>query len=321
MGLFNDWVEGEYGWTTILVIVIFFTLITIWFYYTRDKYEPEPFSRILVAYFYGMISVIPALIISLIAVYFVSFNILLTGIIIAPVIEEFTKGYFVVHLSKHDSFDGPLDGIIYGSMVGSGFATIENLLYGFSTSTLFSINEGVELTFYRSLAQIIGHPLYTGLMGAGVGAYKVGLKNNQYNLIWQSILFHGLWNGAASSSLAITFIGGLIIVAIISIIRLRDELQNAIELDRKAFERGYYEQKQQYLEYMKNLNNRLFYRHSYPPINNIRESDQSTYSQQPNQINHKYPTKTDSVNQDDNIYGSNNNENHSSTDNSDNTVD
>ena len=69
MGIFSDWVEGEYGWTTILGIVILFTIITIWFYYTRDKYEPEPFSRILVAYLYGMLSVIPALIISLIAVY------------------------------------------------------------------------------------------------------------------------------------------------------------------------------------------------------------------------------------------------------------
>ena len=250
MGVISDWIDGPYGWTAIFLIVLFFTFLTILFYYTRDKYEPEPVSRIFIAYVYGIISVIPALIISLISIDLFIASPILSAIIIAPIIEEFAKGFFVVQLSKDETFDGPLDGLIYGAMVGSGFATVENLLYGF-TATLINIDAGVQLAFYRSLPQIVGHPLYTGIMGAGVGAYKVGLNMNQYNLVWQSIVLHGMWNGAASISDPTSFFAGLAIVIIISIIRLRDELMKAMELDRKAFERGYYEQKKIYLEYMK----------------------------------------------------------------------
>lgn len=297
MGLFSDWIEGDYGWTAIFVIIIIFTLITMWFYYTKDKYEPEPINRIIVAYFYGMLSVIPALIISLIAVSLVSVNMLLTAVILAPIIEEFTKGFFVVHLSKHDSFDGPLDGIIYGSMVGAGFATIENILYGFFTSADLSIIEGVEITFYRSFAQIIGHPLYTGIMGAGVGAYKVGLQKNQYSLIWQSIVLHGMWNGAASLVQPVTFFGGLMIVAIISAIRLRNELTYAIDLDRKAFERGYYEQKTRYLKYMKAQHERWYNESLQSPVNNFQNFENNVNSQYSNQLNQTLPSNPEISNE------------------------
>ncbi len=322
MGLFNTWIESDYGWTAILVIIIIFTLITVWFYYTRDKYEPEPFSRIMVAYFHGMVSVIPALIISLIAISFVSLNMLLTAVILAPIIEEFTKGYFVVRLSKHDSFDGPLDGIIYGSMVGAGFATIENLLYGFSTSTLFSINEGVEITFYRSFAQIIGHPLYTGIMGAGVGAYKVGLQNNQYNRIWQSIVLHGMWNGAASLGQPNLFYIGLVIVGVISAIKLRNELTYALELDRKAFERGYYEQKRRYLEYMKNQYNQWYYGNIQSPTNKFQNFSNNSSSQHPSQKNQPFPPNKMFPNKENDTFISNNNDDEpNKPSNNDDTVD
>ena len=67
MSRFDEWLNGSYGWITILLIVFIFKGITILFYYTRDKYEPEPYSRIFRAYVYGMLSVVPSLIISLIA--------------------------------------------------------------------------------------------------------------------------------------------------------------------------------------------------------------------------------------------------------------
>ncbi|MHA2097252.1 MAG: PrsW family intramembrane metalloprotease [Candidatus Kariarchaeaceae archaeon] len=257
MSVINDWINGPYGWTAILLIVVISTGLTVLFYYTRDKYEPEPYSRILVAYAYGMISVVPAIFISLVAIDFLILSPIISAVILAPIIEEFAKGYFVVRLSKDKSFDGPLDGIIYGAMVGAGFATVENLLYGFVAS-LVTIEAGVELTFYRSLAQIVGHPLYTGLMGAGVGAHKVGLHKQPYNLIWQSIVLHGMWNGAASLQSNFFFFG-LIVVIIISIFRFRNELTQSIRLDKEAFERGYYDQKQAYYDYMQSLYNQHYY--------------------------------------------------------------
>lgn len=296
MGVISNWIDGPYGWTAIFLIVVFFTFITILFYYTRDKYEPEPKSRIFVAYVYGIVSVVPALIISLISIDLFIASPLLSAIIIAPIIEEFAKGFFVVQLSKDESFDGPLDGLIYGAMVGSGFATVENLLYGFA-ATLTNIDAGVQLAFYRSLPQIVGHPLYTGIMGAGVGAYKVGLNRNQYDLIWQSIVLHGMWNGAASIADPTSFFAGLTIVIVISIIRLRDELMKAMELDRKAFERGYYEQKKIYLEYMKLEYDRWYHQsryNQYGGYNPYQQYQQNLYGHPPpNQQYEHYQSKNE----------------------------
>lgn len=277
MGILSIWINSDYAWTLILVIVMFFTFITVLFYYTRDKYEPEPISKIAQAFLYGVLSVIPAVIISIIGLALLGNNMLIFAILLAPLIEEFSKAYFVVQLSKDDTFDGPLDGLIYGAMVGSGFATIENLLYGLGTSYI-NVSSGVELTFYRSIPQIIGHPLYTGLVGAGIGAYKVGLIRNKYQNIWMAILLHSMWNLSASLTDPLMFFGGIAIVVTFSIIQLRKELKKAIELDRKAYESGYYDKKKIYLEQKRKIREQQKINH----INWIRQMQQSPNSRQPN---------------------------------------
>ncbi|MFV2015535.1 MAG: PrsW family intramembrane metalloprotease, partial [Candidatus Heimdallarchaeota archaeon] len=235
---------------------------------------------------------------SLISVDFIIVGPIISAVIIAPVIEEFTKGFFVVQLSKDESFDGPLDGLIYGAMVGSGFATIENLLYGFS-AILINIDAGVQLTIYRSLPQIVGHPLYTGIMGAGVGAYKVGLNRSKYNLVWQSIVLHGMWNGAASIADPTLFYVGLAIVVGISIIRLRGELIKAIELDKQAYERGYYVQKKVYLEYMKSQYDLWYYQNRYNqyPMQYPNQQHQQNLSghSPPNHQNGQYSSQKEDI--------------------------
>ncbi len=249
MSLFSNWIDGSYVWVLIFIIVLFFTFLTILFYYTRDKYEPEPITRVFYAFLLGIFSVIPAMILSLIGLLIIPVNSILVAVLLAPVVEEFCKGWMVIYLSRNDDFDGPLDGLIYGAMVGSGFAAAENLVYGFYAlySSDGGIFLGLTITTFRSLTQIIGHPLYTGLMGAGVGQYKVGLTQNKYQQIWRSITLHAMWNGA--TYLGNFFILGIIGVIIVSIYILKNELSSAITLDRQAYERGYYEAKKKYLEY------------------------------------------------------------------------
>ncbi|MHA2250869.1 MAG: PrsW family intramembrane metalloprotease [Candidatus Kariarchaeaceae archaeon] len=253
MSFISGWINGPYVWVLIFIIVIFFTLLTILFYYSRDKYEPEPISRIFLAFLLGIFSIIPALILELILVFFVRSEVLI-AILVAPIVEEFVKGWMVIYLSRHDNFDGPLDGLIYGAMVGSGFAAAENLFYGFAALYIpeGGISVGLTITTIRSLTQIIGHPLYTGLMGVGVGEYKVGLIHNKYQQIWRSILLHSMWNGAASLP-GLIFFAGILGVIIISLYVLKKELSSAIKLDRQAYERGYYEAKRIYLEEQKRI--------------------------------------------------------------------
>ncbi len=242
-------IDESNAWIIILAVIILFSFLTIWFYYKKDKYEPEPISRIIKAFIYGIISIIPSAILSLIALNFIGGGDFISAVLIAPVVEEVCKALFVVQLSKHESFDGPLDGMIYGAMVGAGFAAGENLLYAFYAATSEGITSGITLATLRSFSQIIGHPLYTGLAGAGIGEAKVGLSNNKYQQLWRAMLLHALWNGSASLP-GFGIYAGLTIVIVTSIILLRNELNIAVELDRKAFESGYYERKEEMKMYL-----------------------------------------------------------------------
>lgn len=261
MSALEDFLNGPYGWLAIFAVIMLFTAITVIFYFKRDKYDPEPLWWIFVAFIYGIISVIPALILSLIATLFVP-TVLLQAIIVAPVVEEIVKLWFVIILSRNDEFDGPLDGLIYGAMVGAGFAAAENLLYGLNILFAAGILEGIGLATLRSLTQIIGHPFYTGLAGMAVGEVKVGLGLNRYRYIGRSILLHALWNLIASIDLIVWV--GLIGLSLVNIYILRQELRKAIKLDKEAYERGYYEQKKIYLEYKKRMRQRVGFQ--YPQV-------------------------------------------------------
>jgi RsiW-degrading membrane proteinase PrsW (M82 family) len=255
-------ITEDNAWLFILGIVVIFTLITIFFYNRLDKYDPEPLSRLAFAYFLGILSVIPALIMSGIASAFVG-NVVLLTVIVAPILEEIAKAWMVFYLAKSDTFDGILDGLIYGAMVGAGFASAENFLYGLQFSFTSGITTGLTLTVIRSLTQILGHPMYTGLTGAGVAAYKsskeipihmrktVGVTS-KYNQLWRAILLHALWNGSASLPGA-GFVIAIGAVIIISVIVLRYEVQLAVHLDKVAHESGYYDRKRDYIEYMRRM--------------------------------------------------------------------
>ncbi len=239
---------------TIALLSLGFTLITVLFYYKQDKYEPEPLRLILLALFFGVLSPIPVLVISSILDVFLfsgglTFLSATNGggiFIVAPIVEESSKGLFVLILATRKDFDGPLDGLIYGAMVGAGFAFVENILYGLGATTF---GFGVQLTIIRGALQILSHPLYTGLFGIAVGGHKVGLYSTQkmYLLLGRSILFHSVWNffgvlleGSVSFVVGLTGLLGVIIVAVIV---LRRELKFTKLLDLQAFESGYYNQK------------------------------------------------------------------------------
>ena len=51
--------------------------------------------------------------------------------IAAPVVEELTKAgaLLVVFLWKRKEIDGVVDAVVYASMVGLGFSTVENFIY------------------------------------------------------------------------------------------------------------------------------------------------------------------------------------------------
>lgn len=89
----------------------------------------------------------------------------------APLVEETAKGAAVLLIAllwRHE-FNGVLDGIVYGALVGLGFAAVENVdyfLHAFEGGGL----QGLAVLFYtRALVGGLGHSGFTACTGAGLG--------------------------------------------------------------------------------------------------------------------------------------------------------
>jgi RsiW-degrading membrane proteinase PrsW (M82 family) len=150
-----------------------YALILWWF----DRYEKEPLGLLIAAFLWGAV---PAVIFSLIAEVVLGIPVsrfvepaaadMIGGAVIAPVAEEIFKGtalLLLVLLFRHE-IDSPLDGIIYGGLVGFGFAAVENVLY-FASALAESGPGGVlVLAIPRAFLFGLNHALFTGLTGLGL---------------------------------------------------------------------------------------------------------------------------------------------------------
>ncbi|MFQ6101633.1 MAG: PrsW family intramembrane metalloprotease [Anaerolineae bacterium] len=153
--------------------MIAYALILWWF----DRYEKEPLGLLIAAFLWGAV---PAIIFSLIAElildvpisYFVSpaASDLVGATVIAPLTEEIFKGgaLLLLFLFFRREIDSPLDGIIYGGLVGFGFAAVENVLYFAGALIEFGLGGLIFLAILRAFVFGLNHALFTGLTGLGL---------------------------------------------------------------------------------------------------------------------------------------------------------
>src|SRR5690625_6120032 len=62
-------------------------------------------------------------------------------------------------------FNGPLDGLIYGALIGGGFAFTENIIYYSRQLESFGVGGMVVLVIIRGVLNIFGHAIYTSMTG------------------------------------------------------------------------------------------------------------------------------------------------------------
>jgi protease PrsW len=125
--------------------------------------------------------------------------------IAAPFFEEIFKGaaLLVLLLVFRSHFDNVLDGIVYGALVGLGFAMTENIIYfgrAYFEAGIFGIG---FLFVLRVVIGGLGHALYTAIFGATLGwarsQYGVGRARFIVPLAGLSaaMLLHSAWNTTA----------------------------------------------------------------------------------------------------------------------------
>ena len=148
------------------------------FVYWLDRYEKEPKLLLGAAFFWGVVIAAGGAYILNTAFGIGIF--MLTGSegaadvgttsIVAPIIEEFLKGFAVaiVFVLFYKEFDSILDGIIYGGTVALGFAATENTLYIFRNGYQENGWGGLFLlVFIRVILVGWQHPFYTSFTGIG----------------------------------------------------------------------------------------------------------------------------------------------------------
>ncbi len=214
---------------TVFVLAFGPGIFWLWYFYKKDKLEPEPKSLILRTFFFGMLMVIPAgMIEHVITMGMGTYSLIVLTVIVAPVVEEYCK-YFVVRRTvfNHTEFDEPMDGIVYAAAAALGFASLENLVYVGSTYFAAQTVAGADsivapvlgISVTRAVFSVPGHVLFSVMWGSALGAVKFmpGGANKRKGYIYAGLILamilHGVFNMLAQFPFALVFLLAFMAIA------------------------------------------------------------------------------------------------------------
>ena len=161
-----------------------------------DRYEKEPLWLLSIVFLWGAVptiamSIAAQLLLNLPVSDLFGSSILYQATslsLVAPLTEESFKALILVaiYLFYRDEFDGVMDGILYGAMVGFGFSLVETILY-----LAGSLNEGGWAAWRLTVALRVGlyslnHALFSACIGVGLGL----ARNSRAR--WKRLVFPAL---------------------------------------------------------------------------------------------------------------------------------
>lgn len=161
----------------------------------RDKYEKEPFRLLFLALLAGALIVIPILAVeSFLSRLGESLEGLLSAAWSAFVVAGFTEELFkflalYLLIWKSPEFNEKYDGIVYGTFISLGFASVENVLY--------VMQDGYATGFLRALTAVPAHAIFGITMGFYFGMarfYPQQQRNLKLIALSLPILLHGIYD-------------------------------------------------------------------------------------------------------------------------------
>ncbi len=191
--------------------------------YWADWYEKEPWWLLSAAFLWGAV---PAALLAFLFNSLVSLPFyylfperaadLVSSGAVAPVVEEIVKALvlFLILIVRRQELDSPLDGIIYGAMVGMGFAMVENVLYYVANFRENGPDGWNSLVLIRGGVFGLNHALYTGLTGLGIALARAS-RSRWVQLgapllgLGAAILLHSLHNVSMMGGTPFSFLAGL----------------------------------------------------------------------------------------------------------------
>ncbi len=202
---------------TILALALPFVpgLLWLWFFYSRDKVQPEPKKVVLLTFLLGGLAAAPAVLGELAVEAFapltreIQLAVLAEGrvptaklaalcfLVIGP-IEEVCKFAAVrLYAARHKAFDEPLDGIVYASAAALGFASVENVIYVLSLESI-QAGTGFATLALRAVLAVPGHVFFASFWGFALGRRLLpGAPRGLVPLLVAAgAAVHGAWNFA-----------------------------------------------------------------------------------------------------------------------------
>ncbi|MFB9277255.1 glutamic-type intramembrane protease PrsW [Cohnella cellulosilytica] len=160
------------------------------YFYWKDRYDTEPIPIVLKMFMFGVLIVLPIMIVQRSLVLWWGESPFLYSFLISSGVEEFFKWFVLYHIIyNHTEFDEPYDGIVYAVAVSLGFATLENVLYAFLQPATFGT------LFMRALLPVSGHALFGVLMGYSLGKAKFSVGKRVKVHLWLALLIPVVWHG------------------------------------------------------------------------------------------------------------------------------
>lgn len=234
-----------------LVPTLGYTLLIWWL----DRHEKEPLHLLIVAFVWGALPAVALALITEVALAPTVATYFGPGApttLAAPIVEETIKALVLIgiFLFARREFNGVLDGIIYGALVGFGFAMTENLLYFLSYAEQFG-----TVWLMRTLLFGFNHAFFSSIVGIALGLVRyerrrwVGYLATPIAL-WLAILVHALHNSSAQAGvlgLLLAWLadsGGVLIVLATAVLAQRHELHWTSTYLGAEVERGIIDEEQ-----------------------------------------------------------------------------
>ena len=179
------------------ILLVSFTpgLFWLWFFMRLDRIRPSSRRWLALSFIFGMVSTIPAGIISELAIQddLFSASTTLASVSVAMLavvgpVEETSK-FLAIRLTVYRSlfFEEPMDGLVYGAAASLGFASLENLVY--------VLSYGPEVMIVRAPLTTVAHLAFGCLWGYGLGLHRTG---HGPWVVWVGLagaaVFHGVFN-------------------------------------------------------------------------------------------------------------------------------
>jgi protease PrsW len=156
-------------------------LLLLWLVVAADS-RPEPPRVVWMCVALGAVSVLPVAVLEFWLLHHIAFaaNPLLAAgenaLWIAAVPEETAKIAIIAAVAlRSREFDEPMDGVVYGTAVGLGFAAVENFLYVKGSPQLVmvaGIRGIMSVPFHGALGAIAGAFIASARFGGALGAHK-----------------------------------------------------------------------------------------------------------------------------------------------------